>query len=161
MPGSLARQGKARQGKARQGKARQGTHSRQQALASAAIRPPGESARHAVVQGTTTERDFIPSRKHSQEHLSTDSTARKRNGDRDRSRTDCPSSLTSFHWGRLTSSCRFTNFIQRCVDVGSSRIRQAPDRQREARAGSETELFSDCCGHSNASMCGEQLPDRL
>ena len=38
--------------------------------------------------GTTNERDFVPSRKHRQEHFSTDSTARKRNRQRNKSAVD-------------------------------------------------------------------------
>ena len=34
-------------------------------------------------RGRINGRDFVPSRKHSREHFSTDSTARKRNGLRD------------------------------------------------------------------------------
>ena len=37
------------------------------------------SASKTSICGTTTGRDFVPSRKHSQAHFSTDSTARKGN----------------------------------------------------------------------------------
>ena len=42
----------------------------------------------ATVRGTINGRDFVPSRKHPQEHFLADSTARKRNVERDKSRVN-------------------------------------------------------------------------